>query len=814
MKIYDLAELPEGEYQNAGGKAKGLASLICAGLTTAKGFVIIGLSSAADYEEAADYYEESELQRVAVRSSSTAEDGKEFSNAGQFQTCLNIEGRSPFIDALKRCMASLHTAGADRYSSFFSQNTGSMAVVVQRMVDAAAAGVCFTVDPVTGRRRLLIEAVPGLGESLVSGRQAAQRYLLPIDTDVLDVDEEQPERAADPLLSGAGASLLRDDVLRALAHFHHELDMEWALEKNGTLIWLQARPITTLDEASLDELDPKDVDENTVYTTCNVGEMLPGAVTPLSISTSVRGIDYGMRVMLIRAGAYRNLREIRDGDCIANFSNHLFINLTTIYKMGVTILGAQKESVEASICGKALENIPPLPWKQKPLAVKLINGIRYFSFLFSYKGAMKRIERILARMKCPENQDIGTFYTGIDKLLKQFIDVTLCHYVTSVHSGAMSSTLLIILKSAYASAGEAKAALSGLLEDIDNIESVDILRSLRHIAVEVLRKNPGAIRYAPEQMAVYIKNETGPIREAYDYFIARHGHRSIREAELRMKSWKQDEEGLMETLRTVMGSVGNSAEEAQKADLGFKEHLDTFLEGKGWLSKKLLGYLVSQARNGAYNREFTKSRFVKAIDIVKETYMRLADMLIEAGVLPEQDLIYFFSHEEIGALVFERKVSLIKRAIQRRRLLDEQMALQFNEVTVGKPVPIHFEGIEVEKGMSFTGAPLSRGEVSGIARVVKTEGDARELQEGEIMVASFTDIGWSPYYCVVKGLITEVGSALSHGAVVAREYSLPVVSNIPNITAIIKTGDYISMNGSTGGVIILEPAEAYEETAG
>lgn len=76
------------------------------------------------------------------------------------------------------------------------------------------------------------------------------------------------------------------------------------------------------------------------------------------------------------------------------------------------------------------------------------------------------------------------------------------------------------------------------------------------------------------------------------------------------------------------------------------------------------------------------------------------------------------------------------------------------------------------------------------------------------MISGFTDIGWSPYYCMINGLVTEVGSALSHGAVVAREYALPLVVNLPNITSIIHTGDYVSVNGTTGEVQILDEAEA------
>ncbi|QQO10275.1 PEP/pyruvate-binding domain-containing protein [Breznakiella homolactica] len=812
MEIYKLSELTQEIYPRAGGKARGLAELIRAKLTVADGFVITDLETEEDFRDAAGYYDTSGLGIVAVRSSASSEDGEDFSNAGQYTSYLNVSGREGFIAALKGCMASLHNRNAESYSAFFSQaKSVTMAVVVQKMVDAVCAGVCFTVDPATGKKDLLIEAVAGLGESLVSGQAQAERCIVPLDREnKRALPEKADYSSAGGILTEAIVSAISGDICRALDYFGHELDMEWAVDKDGALTWLQARPVTTLDEAAIDELDGTTYgDETTVYTNCNIGEMLPGAVTPLSLSTSVKGIDHGLRMMLIKAGAYRNLKEIRDGECITSYSNHLFFNLTSIYKMATTILGAQKESVEASICGKTLDT-PPLPWKDKPVIVKAYNGIKYFKFLFSNKKAIKKIDRFTARMAIPHSNDLGKYYKNIDAAMPDLIDATYYHYITSAHSGAMSSAILAIIKGDYSGEDEAKGVIAGFLEDIDNIESVDILRSMRTLAFRVLKKNPGAVHYSADKLAEYIKGDTGSVREAYDYFIKRHGHRSIREAELRNKSWKNDETALMENIKTVMMS---GAVETPKKESHVRERINAFLADKKGSMGKALGFLINQARQGVYNREYTKSKFVMAVDVFKEAYYRLAGMMVEAGALPERDLIYFLSHKEIGELIFQRRAKLIKKAIQRRRLLDEQMEVQFEEYYVGRPVPVAVESVQTENGMVLSGAPISRGETKGQARVVKSVEDARELQEGEIMVAAFTDIGWSPYYCIVGGLVTEVGSALSHGAVVAREYSLPLVANVSNATKIIKTGDLISINGTKGTVTILETAESYGTAA-
>jgi pyruvate,water dikinase len=165
-----------------------------------------------------------------------------------------------------------------------------MCVVVQEMIEAEAAGVCFTKEP--GGDGMLIEAVEGIGESLVSGKRTAHIYR------VLD----NSSHTGDSLLDAGMIGRIAAEARRAKEAFGYELDMEWAV-KDGCLYWLQARPITVTDNIDAFELDAKDITDSSILTTCNVGEMLPGAVTPLSISTSVASIDYGMRKMIVKAGA-------------------------------------------------------------------------------------------------------------------------------------------------------------------------------------------------------------------------------------------------------------------------------------------------------------------------------------------------------------------------------------------------------------------------------------------------------------------------------------------------------------------------------
>lgn len=177
-RIFDLKDIPQEILANVGGKARGLNRLIGFGYSVPRGFIITDIAEDESFEEAAKKYREEGYASVSVRSSATLEDGDEFSAAGQFSTFLNVKGEQELKRAAADCVASLHNATAENYSkTFLNSKSGEMTVVVQEMVDARTAGVIFSQAPMRPGY-VLVEAVPGIGENLVSGRMAAQQYLV------------------------------------------------------------------------------------------------------------------------------------------------------------------------------------------------------------------------------------------------------------------------------------------------------------------------------------------------------------------------------------------------------------------------------------------------------------------------------------------------------------------------------------------------------------------------------------------------------------------------------------------------------------
>ena len=192
---------------------------------------------------------------------------------------------------------------------------------------------------------------------------------------------------------------------------------------------------------------------------------------------------------------------------------------------------------------------------------------------------------------------------------------------------------------------------------------------------------------------------------------------------------------------------------------------------------------------------------------LKLGYRHLGEVLAGAGRLPDSDLVFFFDRAELNRIVGSVDITdLVHRAVKRREALAFQDSLEFDDVSVGRPTPLI---VRPQRGVTdneIIGRPASRGTVEGVVRVAKSIIDARDVQRGEILVAPVTDVGWTPYFTVIAALVTDIGSSVSHGAVVAREYGLPCVVNTLVATQSLKTGDRVRVDGDRGVVTRLDQA--------
>lgn len=778
MKIVQLGELPEALYSKVGGKAKGLDLLIRNHFKVPKGFVITEIDQV---DEAALYqaFDAMAVAQVSVRSSASNEDQSGASNAGQYETCLFVD-RPHLMESVRKCLDSLDSHRVKDYAEHFELGTGTMNIVVQEMIDSDKAGVMFTASPNKGSD-ILIEAVDGQGENLVSGQVTAHRY---------EISRKCYRPCADDLLDEGEIRRLYDAGKQIRTTFGEEKDVEWAL-KDGELFFLQMRPITT-EIIDIEEFDRDDDLSGHLFTKRNVGEMMPGAVTPLTLTTSAKAIDYGMRYMLAKAGAYQSPDDEKPLRLISSISGHLFFDMNLLYNMHAKVGVANPQSMNLSIMGE-YHDFPPITAEYARPLVRGINSVKFLKFVFSGHRAMKKFDALLNRVHFAKTDSYSELYKSIDANIALLDESLIYHYASSAYSGSATSTLYMMLDKYFPDKKEYQSFLSHLLTNIPNIESADILSRLQGLAMKIKRQEPKATDFRAEELLSYIKNNA-EINAEYQDFLAHHGHRCIKEAEMRNKPWRENEIPLMNYLLSIIHSPMNLAHGDEKVD-----YRKEFSFVKNPLLKAASISYAKKARQAVVDREYTKSRLIEIIDLFKTQYARLADMLVAARLLSDPDLIYFLTHEEIGRLI-NGDTALLPLSIRRRKAHAIQEELSFDDIYIGKPMADVFD-VEQADGV-IKGVPVSNGECEGVVHIVHSVEDANQLQKGEIMVVRFTDIGWSPYYSIVNGLITEIGSSLSHGAVVAREYGLPTIVNVKGATKLLKNGDRIKMNASKGTIVI------------
>ena len=266
-----------------------------------------------------------------------------------------------------------------------------------------------------------------------------------------------------------------------------------------------------------------------------------------------------------------------------------------------------------------------------------------------------------------------------------------------------------------------------------------------------------------------LQDDQGPAGSLFRRFLERHGHRGIMEFSLETKTWGIEPRPLISSLQTMVANPATFAV-AEKRDDEWLAAVKNIKVS----STRVLEFFVSRTRSGIACRETAKSSLILTIHCFRLAYRRLGHLMVRDGFIPDAELVFFFTHSELHHVIHSRGATLINKAIRRRKLQPQLEALAFPEMSIGVPKPIQDEPNELvydaALGVQIKGTPVFRGTVRGTVRVALNLEEARHIQCGEILITRSTDIGWSPYFPLVSGVVTELGGLISHGAVVAREY--------------------------------------------
>lgn len=855
MYIYDLSE--SVSFGDAGGKGLNLCLLAEAGFNVPPGYIIAtsaydeyveanklqsiidenissindsveSLQTASEHirqaftearipktlrEEIIEAYQQRSLSKVSVRSSATAEDLPETSFAGQQDTFLNIIGDDALLRAVVDCWSSLWTPRAIGYRrrNRISQDTVSLAVVVQAMVDSVTSGVLFTVNPLTGvRTEVVVNATFGLGEALVSGRIEPDEY-------VVDKQSDSMKGVKLGEKDGSGRQALNEEEIRELVdlgikiedYYGSPQDIEWARYDDSFYV-LQSRPVT-----GLYPLPPGAMPEPLlVYGSFGHVQGVLQPLTPMGIDIILQMLGYIQKKLGSTLSPRENKRFLIAGGRIYSNITELFRNkryhgiVSGVLQYVEPVMAS---SVEEIISDSRIEKKNSKPsFHEMSLIVPVL-----VPFVFRFIGSVLRPVSSRKKANNKIESEVEYWRKAGEKLktLEEHRDY-IHRLLESIHRTILKS----ILPSVAAGQGmffqiKMRAERLGLDNDALNISrglpynvttEMDMMlwEKVKHIRADPVSMN--ALKNPVEKLAeAYLKRELPMVFQTeLESFLDSYGMRGVAEIDVGTLRWGEDPSPIIQMIQTYSmiddpekapDTVFKHMAESAEASL---EHIAEEAERQwGWRSKQVIKYLGVRQRNLAGLRESPKLYVVKMLYNARRSLLSIGKILESEGYLESYRDVFYLRIDELEnrdwrMVVAERKQKF-KLDMQRkppRILLSDGHA---------------YYGSSSSDGKTLQGAPVSPGNVEGIAHVM-LDPSSEKLLPGEILVCPATDPAWTPLFLAAGGLVMEVGGLMTHGSIVAREYGIPAVVGVYDATSRLKTGQKIRVDGEKGIVTVLE----------
>lgn len=786
---------------------------------------IMNLNMPSDIVEAVTRYLSlyGENHAYAVRSSATAEDLPHASFAGQQDTYLNIIGTEAILQYIQKCWASLFTdrAVVYRMQNGFHHRQVYLSVIIQKMVFSQASGIMFTADPMTGNRKILsIDAGFGLGEALVSGLVSPDGYKVK-EGEIIDKTVTSKKLAIYGRKEGGTetrevdsehqtAQALTDEQILQLsrigrqieAYFGQPQDIEWCLAED-TFYIVQSRPITTLFPIP-DKIDQ----DNHVYVSVGHQQMMTDPMKPLGLSFFLMTTPAPMH----KAGG------------------RLFVDVTPMLSSPasrdavIETLGKSDPLIKdalLTISGREdfLKRLPDE--RDEPKSGKINNDMPLPDLSQSpeetdpsiVSDLIQQSEAAIEELK----QSIGT-KSGTDLL--DFIVEDFGELRKNLFNPKSMEIIMPAMEAAFwinenlnKWLGEKNAA-DTLSQSVSGNITSEMGLALLDVA-DVIRPHPEVIEYLKQisdefSLEELLKLEGGKeTRDAIHAFLEKYGMRCAGEIDVTRTRWSEKPAILVPL---ILGNIRNFETGAshRKFEQGRQEALVKAQELLNRLKQLPDGeqkaaetkHKIDLIRNFSGYREYPKYDMIHRYFVYKQALLKEADRLVQAGVLQDKEDIYYLALEELQEVVRTHTVDDEMIRIRKEqyqlyeKLMPPRVLTSDGEMIAGK-----YQREDLPAG-AIAGLPVSSGVIEGRARVILNM-EAAELEEGDILVTTFTDPSWTPLFVSIKGLVTEVGGLMTHGAVIAREYGLPAVVGVDNATGRIKDGQRIRVNGTEGYIELL-----------
>ncbi len=766
---------------------------------------------------------------LAIRSSATTEDASGASFAGIHESFLNVQGMDNILRSIKKCYASIWTTRAVAYRRKMAIKDSEVlpAVVIMEMVVAEAAGVGFTCDPRTGREDVIvISANFGLGESVVSGTVEPDEYRLRLNY-LPEIIEKRIGSKEGMTVCGknggtefvkneatlAGQALSDENIVKlgflilrvfeALGGGEQHQDLEWVFDGNEFSL-VQARPVTAVPRCTCAEIKERpDIWSNVnfrdaspiVQSNLNWSLLKHALTTILQSPFQIVGYDMPPGMQLARL-----------------YQGRSYLNLSLQQWLWYDALGLSPRKTNDSLGGQLPEIIIT---EKKPYAG--IKGLKRIGRIVKFFLAMSKTKRQSKKYFSNFND-----YTG-DLLKKDFKSFTNEEFLRTIFANAKIATefgppFLLLCSSAVSSymmlvntlekhfLGKGNAMANAIMAGSGDITSAQHGYHLLEMA-EIARNDPDARRFfAAEPFNPLLWDKDLPdnslFRRSFLDFLAEYGHRGIYEAEVMNPRWREDPTYLLNIIRSSMVAADFSAIKTRQKDKADKAW--QVIKQKMLLHHRILvKALLKQALKGAELREMAKSVYVKLYEPGRMIYLEIGRRLVERGIIENQTDIFYCVLIEIISLILGhwdgRGLAVL---VTERRAKRKAMAAFSPPDLIIDDAPKFAEPVTRNSDNELIGLGVAAGKASGTAKLIYHPDNSEGLQAGDVLVAPSTDPGWTPLFLRASGIVMETGGFLSHGAIVAREYGIPAVINIPGIMKMVKDNQVITVDGDEGRVCL------------
>lgn len=796
-----------------GGKAASLARLAAAGFNPPRFFVIPAhafqsgengpLPSAGLAGDIAAHLDPLGNGPFAVRSSARSEDSAQHSHAGQFDTHLNVAA-DDVLAAAARVWSSGFGDRVETYRQITTQETAEApAIIVQQMLDAVAAGVAFSADPVSGQRgRVVISAIAGLGDKLVSGEEDGEDWILGAGNTVIDAPDSPF------VLTNAQAARIADLARRVEQTFGAPQDIEWAIDAHGLHI-LQARPITT-------ELRPKPRPDGalTIFDNSNIVESYPGMVSPLTYSFAVHVYDRVYRAFVALLGLPPSTiadHSVVFGNMLGRIDGRVYYNLVNWYRAlallpGFSLNRAYMETmmgVSQPLPAEITASIGPPPAKGAKRVVEYLRLSRVAGGLIWQAIRLPRTKaRFYVRLNAALDSGFDVNGANATQLAAEYRKIE-SSLLDRWDAPLVNDFLCMIAFGASRNLMQKWLGEDGLrLHNDVMIGQGDIISAepAQRIARMGQMVRAAGLQDALTERGIEALRNRDQIWAEFQSYLDKFGDRCTEELKLESIPLGDDPAPL------IYAIAASSARDSAPRQTAPEPDWRVVFKGRpirGFLARRIIGWTKARVRD----RENLRFERTRIFGLARRVILALgADFASRGLINTPRDVFYLTTQEVLGAVEGSGLSPDLVSLVALRKAEDAASATRPDP-----PERIEIRGPAIapiwaadppapgDDNQIRQGTGCSAGIVTATARVIR-DPRREKLNPGEILVARHTDPGWIAVFSNASAIVVERGSLLSHSAIVARELGIPCVVGLKGATTWIADGETLEVDGATGRV--------------